>query len=70
LIFAITHIGSGKNNLISSFILGSLFSAIYFFTGNIWIAIILHIAIDINAGIPGYRTNKMTNTENEISPNR
>ena len=62
LIFAITHIGSGKNNLISSFILGLLFSVIYYFTENIWIAILLHIAIDINAGILGYRINKMTET--------
>ena len=59
LIFAATHIGSGKSNLISSFILGLLFSAIYYFTENIWIAIILHIAIDINAGILGYRINKV-----------
>lgn len=70
LIFAITHIGSGKTNLISSFILGLLFSAIYYFTENIWITIILHASIDINAGILGYGINKMTKTENEISPNR
>lgn len=60
IIFAITHIGSGKNNLISSFILGLLFSAIYYFTDNIWIAILLHISIDVNAGILGYRINKLT----------
>lgn len=58
LIFSITHIGSGKNNLISSFILGLLFSMIYFFTENIWMAILLHISIDINAGILGYRINR------------
>ena len=58
IIFAITHIGMGKQNLISSFILGLLFSAIYYFTENIWIAIFLHIAIDINAGILGYRMSK------------
>ena len=57
IIFAITHIGSGKQNIISSFILGLLFSAIYYFTENIWIAVILHIAIDINGGILGYRLN-------------
>lgn len=67
LIFAITHIGSGRTNLISSFILGLLFSAIYYFTENIWIAIILHASIDINAGILGYNINKMTKTENHIS---
>ncbi len=62
LIFAITHIGSGKSNLLSSFVLGLLFSAIYYFTDNIWIAIILHTSIDINAGILGYRINRLTET--------
>ncbi len=57
IIFAITHIGSGKQNIVSSFILGLLFSAIYYFTENIWIAVFLHIAIDINGGVLGYRVN-------------
>lgn len=60
IIFAVTHIGSGIKNIISSCLLGLLFSAIYYFTGNIWITILLHIAIDINAGILGYRINQMT----------
>lgn len=59
IIFAITHIGSGKQNIISSFILGLLFSAIYYFTENIWIAVLFHIAIDINGGILGYRLNNL-----------
>jgi membrane protease YdiL (CAAX protease family) len=58
LIFSLTHIGSGKKNLSSSFILGLLFSVIYYFTNNIWIAIILHISIDINVGILGCRIQK------------
>ncbi|KEO72702.1 CPBP family intramembrane glutamic endopeptidase [Anditalea andensis] len=66
-IFAITHIGTGKANIISSFILGMLFSTIYYFTENIWIAIILHASIDINAGILGYRIHKLTKAENETS---
>ena len=57
-IFTLTHIGSGKQNLISVFVLGLVFTAIYYFTGNIWLAIILHIAIDINAGILGYYAYK------------
>lgn len=64
IIFAVTHIGSGKNNLISSFILGLLFSFIYYFTDNILIAILLHISIDVNAGILGYRINKLIKTKN------
>ena len=63
LLFALTHIGSGKRNLISSLILGLLFNAIYYFTDNIWIAIILHVSIDINAGILGYRINEIEANE-------
>lgn len=58
IIFALSHIGSGKQNLLSSFILGLLFTAIYYFTDNIWIAIILHAGIDINTGLLGYRTHQ------------
>ena len=56
LVFAITHIGSSKQNIIGAFILGLLFSAIYYFTNNIWLSIILHSAIDINIGVLGYKT--------------
>ncbi|TXE15326.1 CPBP family intramembrane metalloprotease [Psychroserpens burtonensis] len=66
IIFSITHIGMGKQNMIASFILGFLFSAIYYFTENIWIAVLLHIAIDINSGILGYRMN---NLEQKIMEN-
>lgn len=69
-IFSATHIGSGKSNLLSSFFLGLLFSIIYYFTDNIWLAIILHIAIDINAGILGYRIHKTLTINNQTSPNR
>lgn len=58
LIFALTHIGSGKLNMINSFILGLLFSSIYYYTENIWIAVVLHVLIDINIGILGYRVSK------------
>jgi membrane protease YdiL (CAAX protease family) len=53
-IFAVTHIGSGKPNIISAFILGLLFTAIYYYTSNIWLSVILHSAIDINAGVLGH----------------
>lgn len=66
IIFAITHIGSGKQNLLTSFIIGFLFSTIYYFTDNIWIAIILHAAIDINAGIIGYSISQFERLETKI----
>jgi membrane protease YdiL (CAAX protease family) len=53
-IFALTHIGSGKQNLINAFILGLLFTVIYYFTNNIWLPMLLHSAIDISVGALGY----------------
>lgn len=65
ILFAISHITTGKKNLISAFILGLLFSCIYYFTENIWIAMLLHITIDINSGVLGYRLkNRASNMNN------
>lgn len=58
LVFAITHIGSGIRNIVSVFILGLIFTTIYYFTENIWLAIILHAAIDIYMGFLGYNVEK------------
>ena len=55
-----------KQNIISALILGLLFTAIYYFTSNIWLSIILHSTIDISAGVLGYYANglqKKTITE-------
>ncbi len=60
-VFALTHISSGKQNMISAFILGLLFTGIYFFTNNIWLSIILHSAIDMNAGFLGYHAQVIIN---------
>lgn len=62
LIFALTHIGSGWKNLLSSLLLGLLFAAIFYFTGNIWIVIVLHAGIDMNTGILGYRVARYEQT--------
>lgn len=65
LIFAITHIGSGIKNTVSSFILGLLFQIIIYLTENIWAAILLHIIIDINIGILGYKINQSGKLNNQ-----
>lgn len=58
LIFALTHIGSGEQNILSAFILGLIFTSVYYFTNNIWLSIMLHSAIDIGAGFLGYYAHK------------
>lgn len=57
-IFAITHIDMGIKNLVGAFILGLVFSLVYYFTQNIWIVVALHISIDLHAGILGYRVHQ------------
>jgi membrane protease YdiL (CAAX protease family) len=57
-IFALTHIGSGRQNIIGAFILGLVFTAIYYFSNNIWLSIILHSAIDISSGVLGYHAHE------------
>lgn len=59
LVFAFTHIGSGKQNLFSSFVLGLIFSGIYYFTGSLLPAILLHTAIDLYSGILGFKASKL-----------
>lgn len=59
IVFAITHFGTGMQNMISAFFLGLVFSAVYYFSENIWIAVLLHIAIDVNGGILGYRVRHL-----------
>lgn len=57
-IFAITHIDTGMKNSVGAFILGLVFSLIFYFTQNIWIVVALHILIDFNAGVLGYRVHQ------------
>lgn len=57
-IFAITHIDTGMKNLVGAFILGLVFSLIFYFTQTIWIVVALHISIDLHAGMLGYRVHR------------
>ncbi|NLN33771.1 MAG: CPBP family intramembrane metalloprotease [Flavobacteriaceae bacterium] len=45
-------------NLVGAFILGLVFSLVYYLTQNIWIVIALHISIDLHAGMLGYRVHR------------
>ncbi|GEM_PF-3042183 len=64
-VFALTHIDVDKRNMVSAFVLGLLFSIIYYISDNIWLAITLHTAIDINMGYLGYQTHKLMQTAAE-----
>ncbi len=61
-IFVLTHIGSGKQNLINSFFFGLTFTAIYYLTDNIWLPILLHSSIDMYTGFLSYQVQKLDKT--------
>jgi len=45
--FALGHIGTGLKNMSMTFILGIIWSTLYYFTGSLWVPILLHILVDI-----------------------
>lgn len=67
LIFALTHMDTSKRNSLNSFILGLLFTAIYYFTDNIWLPIILHSSIDLSLGYFSYQAQNLKNTVIKVS---
>ena len=67
--FALTHFDTQKQNMMNSFLLGLLFSGIYYFSQNIWLAILLHIIIDVHIGYLGFNVNKfIENNPPELNP--
>lgn len=48
LAFGLMHIYQGKAGVIATTIVGAVMSAIYLATGEIWVVVILHAAIDLN----------------------
>ena len=66
LAFALTHTGSGLKNVISAFLLGIVFSVIYYFSGYLLLPIVLHAAIDIHAGTTGYRVLQLKGGSNGV----
>ncbi len=47
LVFAFSHYSTGLKNAVLSFVLGVVFSILYLYTGDLWLSIICHVAIDL-----------------------
>ncbi len=47
LVFALAHVATGLKNCLLSFVLGLLFSLVYLYTGDLWLSITCHVAIDL-----------------------
>lgn len=47
LVFAFVHVATGLKNALWSFVLGMVFSLFYLYTGDLWLSICCHAAIDL-----------------------
>ncbi len=47
LVFALAHVATGVKNCLLSFVLGLVFSLLYLYTGDLWLSIACHVAIDL-----------------------
>ena len=65
LFFALGHMGTKLKNMLWSLALGLAWSAIYYFTGSLWIPIFTHVAIDMWSGTQSYRLSKLEEAEAE-----
>ena len=55
ILFALGHAGTKMKNALLTFVLGIVFSTSYVLTDSLWLAIVLHILVDFQAMIIGYK---------------
>jgi len=55
LVFALSHSATGLKNALYSFFLGMLWSILFVVTGSLWLAMFIHISVDMYSGTLGYR---------------
>ena len=58
LVFALAHLYQGWVNAGLIAILGVVFASLYVWTGSLWLAMFLHVVIDVNAAFVGFRLNR------------
>ena len=62
-LFALSRIHTGFQNMASTFVLGMIFSVIYYFSGYLVLPIILHAAIEIQTGLIGFKVYNHIKTQ-------
>ncbi|MEP5614311.1 MAG: type II CAAX endopeptidase family protein [Cyclobacteriaceae bacterium] len=55
IMFSVAHATTKLNNAIKAFGLGLFFSATYYFTGSLWLAMLTHIIVDLYAATFSYK---------------
>jgi len=54
-LFGLGHAGTKLKNALMTFVLGIIFSTVYVLTESLWSAIVLHIIVDFQSMINGYK---------------
>ena len=53
--FALAHLYQGRRGLLTTFVVGLIFSAVRTWTGSLWPSIFIHFATDLSAGVASSR---------------
>ncbi len=56
--FGLGHAGTKLKNMLSTMGLGLLWSTIYYFTGSLWVPILMHILVDFYSLTLGFKVNQ------------
>jgi uncharacterized protein len=54
-LFAIAHLYQGRRGILTTFVVGLVFSAVRIWTGSLWPSILIHFAVDFVAGVASSR---------------
>ena len=57
-VFSLGHAGTKIKNMVSTFLLSLIFSATYLIVGSLWLAMLLHVLIDLYAVTSSYKLNR------------
>ena len=55
LAFGLGHAYQGRKGIVQTTVMGAIFMVFVHFSGSLWLAMILHAAVDINSGLLGYK---------------
>ena len=54
-LFALAHLYQGRRGILTTFIVGLVFSGVRIWTGSLWPSMLIHFAVDFAAGVASFR---------------
>lgn len=55
IIFALCHFSTKRKNMVYAFLLGLLWSVIYYYTDSLWWPMLMHVVVDLYAMVEAYK---------------